>query len=44
MKTATILALMFLAFAAAGTSDYHIAAGMAAEHMPAVLAAQEARP
>lgn len=41
MKTAAILALIFLAFAAAGTSDYQIAAGMAAERAAPVMIATE---
>lgn len=44
MKPAVILALLFLAFAAAGTSDYQVAAGMAAERAAPVMLAADARP
>lgn len=45
MKTAAILAVLFLAFAAAGTSDYQIAVDMAAERAaPVMIAAEGARP
>lgn len=44
MKTAAILALLFLAFAAAGTSDYQVALGMAAEHAAPFMLAADARP
>lgn len=44
MKTAAILALLFLAFAAAGASDYQVAAGMAAELAGPVAIASGSRP
>ena len=44
MKTATLLALIFAAFAIVGTLDYQAAAGMATEHSPILYASEGGQP
>ncbi len=44
MKTAILFALIFAGFAAAGSLDYQVTAGLADEHAPTLLAAQGGQP
>ena len=41
MKTVLFLIALFIGFAAAGTSDYRVATGMAAEFAPMTLAGDQ---